>query len=346
MSHCVRIAAVGQACEFHAEPGERVLHAALRAGVALSYECATGSCGTCRATVTSGQVEFLWPDAPGARKLRGTADVLTCQVAATGDLELAVRGALGPEGILPSRLNGRITRLRRLTDEVAEFIVEAALPLHYTAGQFVLMEFPGIPGPRAYSMTTRPGRETRSLHFLIRDTGTGLVTRRLFDTTALDDAVRVFGPLGRATYDPVERRPFMAIAGGSGIAGILSVLDHAAAVGHFVDYPSQLVFGLRSPDAAYLLDRLSAHVRLAAGRLTVVVAFSDEPPDADLSATHPELDFFHGFAHDAARNLSMPAERQALHYVAGPPPMVDATLRMLMLERKVSPSDVRYDRFG
>ncbi|MCU4160517.1 2Fe-2S iron-sulfur cluster binding domain-containing protein [Acidiphilium sp. AL] len=345
MTHCIRITTASQSREFEAEPGERVLHAALRAGVMLPYECATGSCGTCRATVTNGNVASFWPDAPGGRKLRGASDILTCQTAATGDLELSIRGSIGRVDNVPAHLHGRMTQRRRHNEEIAEFSVELDRPMHFIAGQFVLMEFSGIPGPRAYSMTNRPGVDTKSPRFLIRDTGTGLVTRRLFDSSPLDEPVRLFGPLGRATYDPAEHRPFVAIAGGSGIAGILSILDHAVEVGHFADYPSQLVFGLRAPNAAYLLDRLSAYARRFAKGLAIVIAFSDGPPDTTLSATHPALRFFHGFAHDAARGMLVPGDAKPIHYVAGPPLMVDATLRMLMVEQKISPGDVRYDRF-
>jgi toluene monooxygenase electron transfer component len=33
-------------------------------------------------------------------------------------------------------------------------------------------------------------------------------------------------------------------------------------------------------------------------------------------------------------------------YAAGPPPMVDATLRWLLREVRLSPIDIRYDKFS
>ena len=33
-------------------------------------------------------------------------------------------------------------------------------------------------------------------------------------------------------------------------------------------------------------------------------------------------------------------------YVAGPPPMVDASLRLLLREARLSPADIRYDKFS
>jgi CDP-4-dehydro-6-deoxyglucose reductase len=40
--------------QFPVEPGETVLEAARRAGLALPYSCLGGICGSCKATVVSG----------------------------------------------------------------------------------------------------------------------------------------------------------------------------------------------------------------------------------------------------------------------------------------------------
>ena len=65
----VRVAAGASRAEFESASCERVLHAALRAGFDLPHECATGTCGTCRATITAGNATALWPEAPGTAKL-------------------------------------------------------------------------------------------------------------------------------------------------------------------------------------------------------------------------------------------------------------------------------------
>ena len=61
--------------DFTCEPGEKILHAGLRSGVELPYECATGTCGTCKARLVSGRTESEWPEAPGRRYLKGEAEV-------------------------------------------------------------------------------------------------------------------------------------------------------------------------------------------------------------------------------------------------------------------------------
>ena len=44
-------------CDFECDPEQKILHAGLRRGFELPYECATGTCGTCKARLVSGRVE-------------------------------------------------------------------------------------------------------------------------------------------------------------------------------------------------------------------------------------------------------------------------------------------------
>src|SRR6478672_6729183 len=65
---------------FECSPGERLLFAGLAHGLSLPYECATGTCGTCRGRVMEGTFETAWLEAPGAAKLkRDRGEVLFCQ---------------------------------------------------------------------------------------------------------------------------------------------------------------------------------------------------------------------------------------------------------------------------
>src|SRR5260221_12267671 len=82
---------------------ETILHAGLRQGLNLPYECATGTCGTCRARVMSGDVDAGWTDAPGAKRLKpDRGDILMCQTRARSDCliripsEIAISNQIKP----------------------------------------------------------------------------------------------------------------------------------------------------------------------------------------------------------------------------------------------------------
>jgi toluene monooxygenase electron transfer component len=338
---------------FEPAPGQRLLQAGLAAGLGLPYECATGSCGNCKATIVNGDVRVLWPEAPGKKVLRNANEVLLCQAVAKSSLELTLRSAFtAPCDPQCKAMSGKISLDRRLTTEISTFVVALKNPISYQPGQFVLLGGLGVDGPRAYSMIRHKSQQAE-LHFLIRKSHGGAFTKALFDDPSVTKDVTVFGPLGRATFLSGENRPFVAIAGGSGIAGMLSILDHALESGHFERHRSHIFFGLRDAESSYLLDELASMVDRTNGKLKVTVAFSDMACPAVFSERFSSIQFADGFIHDVAgaalkegggsafMNLDNP-----LFFAGGPPAMVDATMRMLIAECKVRPTEIRYDRFG
>src|SRR2546422_7213361 len=102
--------------EFECEPGEKILHAGLRSGVELPYECATGTCGTCKARLTSGRTESEWPEAPGRKYFKGEGDLLTCQSVAHDDcaLEVGPLKSREPNTSAPRALRGVVGGLGRM----------------------------------------------------------------------------------------------------------------------------------------------------------------------------------------------------------------------------------------
>jgi toluene monooxygenase electron transfer component len=145
----ILVTARSGAREFECEPDEKILHAGLRSGIELPYECGTGTCGTCKARLVSGRVESEWPDAPGSRYLKDPAELLMCQCVAREDCALEVGGLKSSDAgaWAPGALGGRVRDRRRLTHDVAAFDVELDRPLDFAAGQFALLTVPGIRAP-------------------------------------------------------------------------------------------------------------------------------------------------------------------------------------------------------
>src|SRR2546428_12396928 len=113
--------------DFECEPGEKILHAGLRSGVELSYECATGTCGTCKARLVSGRAESEWPDAPGRRYLKNEAELLMCQCVAQEDCALEIGIPLKERETgtpAPRALGGTVRHPRRLTHDVVAFDID------------------------------------------------------------------------------------------------------------------------------------------------------------------------------------------------------------------------------
>ncbi|HKC06085.1 MAG TPA: methanesulfonate monooxygenase, partial [Methylomirabilota bacterium] len=136
------------------------------------------------------------------------------------------------------------------------------------------------------------------------------------------------------------------IAGGSGIAGMMSILERASEADHFAGWDGHVFFGVRSGRDGFFLDELQALQARHPARLTVTIALSDEEVPASLSAAYPGLAFSRGLVHAVAGERMAGRFAGVRAYVAGPPPMVDASLRLLLREARLTPADIRYDKFS
>jgi toluene monooxygenase electron transfer component len=345
----ITVQAKDSSATFECEPGERILHAGLRAGIDLPYECASGTCGTCKAQVVAGNADYHWPEAPGRKYVKAEKrEILMCQCHPLADCSLVVARAVehardGARAATKTRAALRDFRL--LTPDVCEFEVALETPITFDAGQFVLLERGAISGGRAYSMTNYGGDPTR-LHFLVKRLQGGRFTEWLFTEDVEGAHVTVFGPLGRATFHPGVRRPLLMIAGGSGVAGFRAILTHACAEEYFKEFPGYLFFGVRTAADLFWGRELSSFVRASSNNLTVTVALSHEEPSEELSERYSGLQFASGFVHEVAARTMAGRYRDVMAYVAGPPPMVDASLRMLLLEARLSAANIRYDKFS
>jgi toluene monooxygenase electron transfer component len=343
----VVVTARSGARDFESGPGEKILHAGLRSGIELPYECGTGTCGTCKARLVSGRVESEWVDAPGSRYLKGPAELLMCQCVAREDcvLEVGVLKSGDAGAPRPGALGGRVRGLRRLTHDVVAFDVDLDRPLDFAAGQFALLTVPGIAGARAYSMVSFE-RAARRLSFVVKKKPGGAVSEWLFGREVDGTPVGVFAPLGHATFHPGLRKHVLCIAGGSGIAGMMSILQCAGEAGHFAEWDGHVFFGVRSERDRFFLDELHALQARYRPRLAVTVALSDEDVAGTLPGAHPGLAFTRGLVHAVAGERMKGRFAGVRAYVAGPPPMVDASLRLLLREARLSPADIRYDKFS
>jgi toluene monooxygenase electron transfer component len=157
--------------------------------------------------------------------------------------------------------------------------------------------------------------------------------------------VEVFGPLGRAVFRPEEGKNIVCIAGGSGIAGMMSILERAVRADYFSLYKGAVFFGVRTLADAFYLDALARYVAAAHGNLEVTIALSHEVATTLTHPDHPALKLASGMVHEVAARAMEARYDNVIAYVAGPPIMVDSAIRSLILGG-VPISDIRYDKFS
>jgi len=332
---------------FDCSDNETILYAGLRQGLNLPHECATGTCGTCRARVMSGQVDVRWNEAPGAKKLkREKGDVLMCQTRALSDCVLRVPSEIGAGvGNRPASRRGIIRDIRRLTSDVAHFGLHLAEPMDFEAGQFVVLETGDLAGGRAYSMVNFEKSAAKVDLVLKRKPGGGFSDWLFACKTNEDVPVEVFGPLGRAVFRPEEGKNILCIAGGSGIAGMMSILEHATRADHFKNYRGTVFFGVKTLADVFYLEALARYVAASHGNLQVTIALSHADAGSVAHPEYPTLRLASGMVHEVAAREMQGQYDNTVTYLAGPPIMVDSTIRALVMGG-VPISDIRYDKFG
>ena len=331
MSEPVTITLAPAGERFTCGPGETILRAGLAAGFAMPYECTSGSCSSCKGRLIAGEVEHLWPDATGLseRDRRKGDRILCCQALPKGDCEVQVR--LGQvegarEEPAPAPFTAIVETLERLVPGVIAFNCRPEQPVPFLPGQFVLLQVPDGQR-RAYSMANT---EAETLAFIVKEKPGGHASRYLFDELALGDTVSLEGPYGRAYLRTPPVREMVCVAGGSGLAPILSVAR--AAIAEPGTPGVHLFFGANSAEELFMVDEMEA---LAAehDRLSLTLAVRDGAPGA---AT--------GLVGDVAL-AAMEGLADCDFYMAGPPGLIDALLRPVMRCGKVQPERIFFDRF-
>lgn len=334
--------------EVPCKPEEPLLHAGLRSGLSLPYECATGTCGTCRGRLMTGAVDIGWEESPALAKLkRDKGDILLCQARAKSDCVVRVPAKISQvsDAQMLGKCIGTISDSRKLTHDVMEFTVNLPAPIEFVAGQFALISAPTLVGARAYSMVNYKDKANKIV-FVVKRKPAGGFCDWLFSDAVDGKQVDVFGPLGRATFDTSEDRDLIMVAGGSGIAGMMSILERATRSGYFRQHLGHVFFGVPTLQDGFYLYELAKYVIKAQGGLEVTLALSNETPTQAFHPKYDEIKLASGFVHTAMASAMAGRYSNSLAYLAGPPPMIDAALRILITDGQLKPQDIRYDKFA
>ncbi len=310
--------------------GGTILAAALDAGVGYPFGCQSGNCGACKSHLLKGEVamegysDFALSDEEKERGL-----ILACRAVPWADCEVAW---LDEDDLIvhPRRiLSCKVAGLDNATHDIkrVRLSIEAGGPFDFSAGQFASVTFAGC-APRDYSMANVPGDPV--LEFHVRRTQGGSVSAYVADALKVGDEVRVEGPFGASYLRETHRGPIIAVAGGSGMAPLKSIVERAIAKAmpqHIYFY-----FGVRTERDLYLHEHFK-----------------------DMAAKHPNLHFMPvlsegdgmerrcGLVHEAVA-ADFDEFDGCKAYLAGPPVMVEAATK-LFEQRGMRRLDIHADAF-
>jgi toluene monooxygenase electron transfer component len=104
-------------------------------------------------------------------------------------------------------------------------------------------------------------------------------------------------------------------------------------------------FGVRGLADGFYLDRFSDYVAAAGGKLDVTLALSHEPPGADVHPQFPNIKLAGGMVTEVMARAMEGRLDGTVSFIAGPTPMVDEALRLLIRVARQPAAFVRYDKY-
>ena len=315
-----------------AKVGETVADAAYRQGVNIPLDCRDGACGACKCFAEAGSYDMgdnFIEDALSDDELQ-QGYVLTCQMRAESDCVVRVPASSAVCKTQQASFKAEIREVRALSASTIGLTIAGAEleSLAFLPGQYVNLQVPGTSESRAYSFSSLQSGGVVS--FLIRNVPGGLMSSFLAGQAKAGDAMTLTGPLG-SFYLRDIKRPLLLLAGGTGLAPFLAMLEKIAAEGSA--HPLHLIYGVTNDFDLVEMDKLEAF----AARIP---NFTFAACVANPGSSHPLKGYV--TQHIAPGQLN---DGDVDIYLCGPPPMVEAVSQDLR-QRGIQPANFYYEKFA
>lgn len=301
----VRLEPVG--AELDCAVDETILEAAFRQGISVVHGCREGQCSACKCFLLEGDVDhrrhssFALSDAE-----RAGGYALMCRAQPQTDLVVELLD-YDPDALAlahPIRAGeATVVAVEQLTSQITRLLLSAP-GFEFIPGQYLDLHVPATGSPparRSFSIANLPDAQT--IELLIRRYPGGRLSGMLGEQIGPGTAIAYTGPYGSLRLHD-GGAPIMLIAGGSGLAPILSLLRLLAAEGD--ERAVRLCFAAREPFCVEEIERVGAQLAkfelvLVSGRrlretVRELLAANDRPdvymagPPELLDAVQQELD--------------------------------------------------------
>ncbi|EIJ34758.1 FAD-binding oxidoreductase [Thiothrix nivea] len=310
-----------QTLSFTCDEGEDLITAAEKANIFLAAQCHMGSCGACIAHCDTGEYTLGEYSRDALNDAdRAQQQVLLCCTFPHSDMSLRLPYTynLVRFETLPVR-EAEIVAKTYLTEDTVKLNLQL-LPdedgnptLDFEPGQFVELFIPDTDIKRAYSLANAPNWDG-SLECLVKLRAFGKFSTFLHETTVPGMKLRLEGPQGTFVLRDNGLRPRYFVAGGCGLASIISMLRRMAEWGE--PHPAKLFFGVWSTEEVFFQQELR-----------------------DLAATYPNLEYqicatqaedgwegYRGSAVAAFAEALKAAEVRPDIYICGSPGLIEAVI--------------------
>lgn len=243
--------------ELSVEAGQSVLDAALKAEAPVLYQCGTGSCGSCLARLETGNADHREGSSSSLLPSeREQGYRLLCVTEAKSDCRFSLGYDSAAGAGRPIEGKCFVNAVERIASDVVRLELELAegFWMDFRPGQFIQVKVPGTEVFRSYSMATTAA-DLPKIELLIRILPGGVMSQWLTTQAKVDDVLDVSGPFGQFFLKEKVRAPHVMIAGGTGLAPMLSMID-ALRVAPGRKPKVILSFGCQTLEGLFSLDQI------------------------------------------------------------------------------------------
>lgn len=313
---------------------ETLSDAAYRQKINIPLDCRDGACGTCRAFCESGSYDMPEENYIEDALTPEEAEqgyILACQCKPTSDAVFKIAASSDVCKTEIHQFQGTLSRVENLSDSTITFDIqldEGQPDINFLAGQYVNVGIPGTTETRSYSFSSKPGN--RLTGFVVRNVPNGKMSEFLSKNVKAGDKMTFTGPFGSFYLRDVTR-PVLMLAGGTGIAPFMSMLQVLEEKQS--EQPIRLVFGVTNDFDLVAIEKLNElQEKHAWFEYRTVVAHADSQHERKGYVTsHIENDWLNQGDVDI--------------YLCGPVPMVEAVRGWLDTEG-IKPKNFLFEKFS
>lgn len=335
MSYQVKLEPFG--VEFECGEDDTILEAAFKAGVSLRHGCKHGGCGACKVQVTEGYVEHNDHATAISENEIDNDIALLCCALPEDDVVLQLSDDYTEEELTPEfpvdDYRVSLTNLTWVTHDIVHVVLscDAGVTYDFSPGQYLEISTAGDERWRAFSMANTPADDA-TIELLIKQISGGYFSDYLKNDACIGDQLDIRGPYGQFGISDTLA-PMVMIAGGSGMAPLVSMLRYLAA--HHSERQIMFFYGARcEQDLFWRAD---------------IDEFSKSLPNFQFIPALSESGDKHwqgetGLITEVVERLTAPSLRASEGYLCGPPGMIDAAVGVLKAKGMFD-SRIRFDKF-
>ncbi|MEE4024180.1 benzoate 1,2-dioxygenase electron transfer component BenC [Gordonia sp. PKS22-38] len=316
---------------------QTVADASYRQRINIPLDCRDGACGTCKAFCESGDYDggtYIEDALSESESAEGYA--LPCSMKPRTDLILQISATSDVAKTQAATFTGTVVDIERLSDSTMRLGIE--IPnrgdLAFLPGQYVNIAVPGTDDgeggllSRSYSFANGPHEER--LVFLVKLSPGGAMSTYLTDRARRGESITFTGPHG-SFFLREASRPVLLLAGGTGLAPILSMLrklhdDNSRRKVH-------LIYGVSTDIDLVALDEIEYFARELPGFTWDHCVSDPQSAAANKGYVMSLIEPDHLYDGDVAI------------YLCGPPPMVES-VRKHVTDEGIDPTGFYYEKFA